>query len=473
MNIVELLFLGLEAGWRRRYLVVVPILAMPPMAFVAAGYAPKSYEAKTTILVQETAKMNPFLTDLAIGPNLKERMPALNALVHSSHILEQVLRDVHQLDDTTSQPDREKRVANLSAAIVVDLMGNDLVSMKIKGPHGEGLAIILTALSNRFLERMLAPERSAITDSQTFLKGELAERETRLKESQKQLADFRLTNAELLPTLGSSNVTRLSDLKTKLSDNRMELAAAKAELGDIRRRLVETNPLIGQIEEDIMKGTRTLGELRARYTEEHSSVQGELRSLKRLQDERDRLVKESESIGTQDIDALWNMAAGAMMKNIDSAPALLVSQMGKLQETSAKHARLETETSEIEREVATLEKAIAESGPVAQSQKQFEENIKFAQDSYDAIAKRFDNAEITGALGKFEAPERVKIIDAPVDPSAPTTPGRLLFVLAGFVGGIFMGIGLAVLAEIFDPRLRRLVDFEKAAGIPVLARYRA
>jgi uncharacterized protein involved in exopolysaccharide biosynthesis len=458
MNIVDLLFLGLEAGWRRRYLVVVPILTMPPMAFVAAGYAPKSYEAKTTILVQETAKMNPFLTDLAIGPNLKERMPALNALVHSSHILEQVLRDVHQMDDTTNQADREKRVANLSAAIAVELMGNDLVSIKIKGPHGEGLAITLTALSNRFLERMLAPERSAITDSQTFLKGELAERETRLKQSQKELADFRLANAELLPTLESSNVTRLSDLKTKLSDNRMELAAAKAELGDIKRRLVETNPLIGQIEEDIMK---------------HSSVQGELRSLKRLQDERDRLVKESESIGTQDIDALWNMAAGAMMKNIDSAPALLVSQMGKLQETSAKHARLETETSEVEREVTTLEKAIADSGPVAQSQTQLEQNIKFAQDSYDAIAKRFDNAEITGALGKFEAPERVKIIDAPVDPSAPTTPGRVLFVLAGLIGGIFMGIGLTVLAEIFDPRLRRLVDFEKAAGIPVLARYRA
>ena len=89
------------------------------------------------------------------------------------------------------------------------------------------------------------------------------------------------------------------------------------------------------------------------------------------------------------------------------------------------------------------------------------------------LSARFDNAEITGALGKFEAPERVKIIDAPVDPSAPTTPGRLLFVLAGLLGGLFMGIGLTVLAEIFDPRLRRLVDFEKAAGIPVLARYRA
>lgn len=473
MNIVDLAFLGLEAAWRRRYLIIAPILAMPPMAFVAAGFAPQSYEARTTILVQETAKMNPFLTDLAVGPNLKERMPALNALVHSSHILEQVLRDVKQIDETSSQNEREARIANLSAAISVDLMGNDLVAFKIRGPRGEGLAATLTAVSNRFLERLLAPERSAITDSQSFLKSELRERETRLKTAQSALSKFRLDNSTRLPTLESSNVTRLSDLQTKLSDNRMQLATAKAELGNMRQRLVETNPMIGQIEEDILQGTRKLGDLRVRYTEEHSQVQAELRSLKRLQEERDRLLKESQAIGNKDIEALWNMAAGAMMKDIESAPALLVSQMGKLQETTQRHVRLETETSELQREVALLEKAIAETGPVGQQQKQLEENIRFAQESYDAVAKRFDNAEITGALGKFEAPERVKVIDPPVDPTAPVTPGRILFLLAGIIGGMFMGAGLATVAEILDSRLRRMVDFETLAGVPVLARYRA
>lgn len=472
MNIVDLAFLGVEAAWRRRYLIVVPILAMPPMAFFAAGFAPKIYEARTTVLVQETAKMNPFLTDLAVGPNLKERMSALNALTHSSHILEQVLRDVRQIDDHSSQAEREERIADLSDAISVDLMGSDLVVFKIRGPHGEGLAATLTSVSSRFLERMLAPERSAITNSQSFLKGELVERETRLKAAQDALAKFRMENAARLPTLESSNVTRLSDLQTKLSDNRMQLAAAKAELGNVKQRLIETNPMIGQIEEDIMKGTRALGDLRVRYTEEHSLVQAELRALKRLQEERERLLQESQSIGDQDIEALWNMAAGGAMKHVEDVPALLVSQLGKLQETSQRHVRLETETTELMREVSILEKAIAETGPVGQQLKQFEESIQFAQASYDAIAKRFDNAEITGALGKFEAPERVKIIDMPIDPTSPVTPGRTLFLLAGILGGLLMGAGLAAAAEILDARLRRVIDFEKLAGVPVLARCR-
>jgi hypothetical protein len=32
-----------------------------------------------------------------------------------------------------------------------------------------------------------------------------------------------------------------------------------------------------------------------------------------------------------------------------------------------------------------------------------------------------------------------------------------------------MGAGLATVAELFDSRLRRAVDFEKLAGVPVLA----
>lgn len=473
MNVVQLAFRGLESAWRRRYLIAVPILVMPPLAFVAGGLAPKSYEAKTTILVQETAKMNPFLTDLAVGPNLKERMPALNALVHSSHILEQVLRDVGQIAQTDDRNETELKVARLSAAISVQLMGNDLVVFKIKGSKGEGLAALLTSISTRFLERMLAPERSAITDSQSFLKSELGERETRLKLAQDVLAKFRLDNAARLPTLETSNLKRLEEMQSKLADNRMEVASANAELGDMQRRLIQTNPMIGQIEEDILQSTRLIGDLRVRYTEEHSKVQAELRSLKRLTEERDRLVKESQSIGNSDLNSLWNIAAGSVMKDNESAPPLLVSQMGKLQETAQRRVRLETETKELANEVSKLEKAIAETGPVAQKLRQLEENIKFAQESYDAIAKRFDNAEITGALGKFEAPERVKIIDPPVDPVAPTTPGRILFLLAGILGGIFMGIGLATAAEILDTRLRRIEEFEDVAKVPVIARFRA
>ena len=48
-------------------------------------------------------------------------------------------------------------------------------------------------------------------------------------------------------------------------------------------------------------------------------------------------------------------------------------------------------------------------------------------------------ARLTGSLGRYESPERIKVIDSPQEPTSPVTPGRVIFVIAGLVGGIILG----------------------------------
>ena len=470
-DIPSLLLQVFDIAWRRRYLIVVPVLALPPVAYMAGGLAPKTYVARSTILVQETAKLNPFLTDLAVGPNLKERMPALKTLVHSAHILEAVLEDTGHISAQSTLTERANAVRNLSGAISVDLMGNDLVAFSIRGSVPTGMADTLRALSHHFVDKLLAPERSSIRDSQVFLSQELEARARRLSEAQEAYAAFKRRNRNRLPTLESSIVTRLAGLEQKFSENRMKLKAAEAELGDVRQRLIGTNPVIGRIEDDILKTRRRLGELKTRYTDEHSAVQAELRTLDRLEDEREALLKDAEAMKSADIDRLWNLAAGSLTQEDGKTPPLLVSQMTRLQESNAEYLRLKEETSAIEAEIDSIHTAIAETGPVMQEQKRLEEEIRMAQESHDSISKRFDNAQITGALGKFEAPERIKVIDAPVDPVVPVTPGRILFLVVGIVAGLVAGAGLAAAAEILDTRLRRQHEFEAVCEAPVVSRY--
>ena len=472
-DIPGLLLTASEIAWRRRYLIVVPLLTLPVIAFVAGGLAPKTYVARTTILVQETAKLNPFLNDLAVGPNLKERMPALKTLVHSAHILEAVMEDTGDISKASSSEDRARKVRALSSAISVDLAGNDVVAFSIRGSAPHGMAATLNALRHHFVEKLLAPERSSIKDSQVFLGQELEERAKRLQLAQAAFAQFKQRNSQRLPTLESSLVTRLSALEGKLSETRMAMQASHAQLGDVRQRLIGTNPVIGRIEDDILKSTRRLGELQTRYTAQHSAVQAELRTLRRLEAERDALLNDAKAMEGADLDRLWNLAAGSLTQTDGKTPPLLVSQMTRLQETNAEYLRLKEETSALEKEIADIHRAIAETGPVLQEQKRLEEEIRMAQESHDAISKRFDNAQITGALGEFEAPERIKVIDAPVDPVVPVTPGRVLFLIAGILAGILAGAGLAAAAEILDTRLRRQSDFETACNAPVIARYSA
>ena len=79
-------------------------------------------------------------------------------------------------------------------------------------------------------------------------------------------------------------------------------------------------------------------------------------------------------------------------------------------------------------------------------------------------------ARVTGALGVFEAPERVKVVDATGDPLGPTSLPRIVFVLGGLGAALALGIALSVMAELFDPMLRAAPDFAELLGVPLLGR---
>ena len=100
----------ISAAWRRRHLIIIPMLAMPPLGVLAGSRAPEVYEARMTILVQDPGRLNPILHDLTIGPNLAGRMLALRTLLTSRYVMVDVLRDLGQVGPTT-----DPRVTNARA----------------------------------------------------------------------------------------------------------------------------------------------------------------------------------------------------------------------------------------------------------------------------------------------------------------------------------------------------------------------
>ena len=79
-------------------------------------------------------------------------------------------------------------------------------------------------------------------------------------------------------------------------------------------------------------------------------------------------------------------------------------------------------------------------------------------------------AKVTGELSRFQAPERIKVIDRPAVPTKPMKPMTILFAVGGLVGGLFLGAGMAVLQEMSDTTVRRIRQMEKLTGVPVLGR---
>ncbi len=465
-NLHQRLFHLLSGAWRRRYVIVLPILLLPLVGLMVGVFSPKHYSAHTSMLIQETAKMNPFLEDLAVSAMLKERMAALKTLLHSRHILGSVAQELGIVDGHTEPARYDRVIARLSGALSVQMAGKDLIRIDYRSDRPDSMRQTLEAVSRHFIEQLLAPERSSMRDSSDFLAEHLAERRRELELAEASLADFKDRHAGELPELHSSNINRLVQLKQRLSEREAELAGAGKSLGGLDQQLSSTNPVVGRIEEQIVRIRGELALLRARYTDQHSKVQGALRNLRRLEQERKTLLNQQ---GPQlDSDRLWDIASSA--QSGDQAQPLLISQLEDLQEARGKVDALSEETRRLKEMIAELEAKTAGFGAQEKELRKIERDLEVKRKLYEELLARYEMARVSGSLGVFEQEKRIKIIDQPFTPTAPDNLPLPIFVAAGLFGGLFLGLGLAVLLEVTDTSIRRRDRLEELTGVPVLSR---
>lgn len=468
MNVSYQLYKWLDAAWRRRFLIIVPLVIFPILGLGMGVFAAKSYTGHTSMLIQETSKLNPFLEDFAVSSKLKERLSALQTLLHSRHILKQVAYDQNLINDKSTEVEQERVINHLSSSLRMEMTGKDLIRIQYSSTNLTTIQPILTTVSNYFIEQLLAPERSSMRDSSVFLGDLLATRKMELETSEQALAEFKNRHAEQLPELHLGNVSRLAQLKQRLFEREAELAGAKKSLGTINQQLSKTNPVIAKLEEQIISLQSKLALLRSRYTDEYSEIQGTLRILSRLKEERNRTLEKSEN--QLDPDKLWLLASNSDTEVDASQPLLLISQLTHMQEVRSRVDALTVETENLKKMISEQAERTSQLGALEKELTQLERDLSVKRDLYENLLKRNELARVTGSLGVFEKEKRIKIIDKPYTPSVPDTPSAMVFTVAGLFAGLCFGIGCTMLAEVNDNSLRFKKRIEEKLKVEVLTR---
>lgn len=474
MNSLHTRFHQILAGaWRRRYCIVLPILILPMFAIVLSEMSEKKYSSHTSMLIQETAKLNPFLEDLAVSAMLKERIGALKTLLHSRHILTAVAFDRGLVNEQTSPQQHDKVIQELSNSLTIEMLGKDFIRIDYLSHTPLGMKEMLASISEQFVEQVLAPERSSMTSSSQFLLEHLEKRQLQLDQAEKTMAEFIDLHASDLPELHLTNITRLSKLKQRLSEREAEMAGASRSLGNINQQLSKTNPILALIEQKIITSQAELVSLRGRYTERHSAVFNELRNLKRLQQEHQTELNKSNQ-STQDntisIDKLWAIGSQyTLSEDINKTP-LLISQLESMQATGSKVEGLKEEINSLKKIINELEHSMSGYGENASQLSKLQRELTIKRDLYDDILLRYEKANISASLGVFEHDRRVKIIDRPFTPTTTTNKPLVLFIISGLIAGILLGCGVAIILELSDNSLRSRIQLETITGVPVISR---
>ncbi|TOA46343.1 GumC family protein [Vibrio parahaemolyticus] len=456
----------LHGAWRRRYMIVIPMLVLPILGFGVSKLVPTTYVAHTSMLIQETAKMNPFLQDIAVSTMLKDRLSALSTLLKSRHVLYSVAKEQGLIDDDMGAKEQEFIIKDLASRLSVQQLGKDFIQIQLRSGKAQGMESMLTSVSNRFVEQLLAPERSSIKDSSHFLTIHINKRREELDKAEHAFAEYKNTYSHATPEMQAQSLTRLASLKQTLAEKEAELAGVTRSLGSLDQQLSKTNPVIGKIEEQIIEIRSELTLLRAKYTEAHSLVQGKLRELKRLEQERTVLLssKQPELNSNQ----LWDIASNATVSSLGEAQPLLVSQLHQLQIMRSRFESLTEETVSLQKMIQELESNAHRFGSTATEINRLARDVAVKREMYDDLVERYEMAQLTGSLGVFEENKRVKIIDAPFTPTIPSNLPSIVFIILGFIGGACLGVGLATLLELADNSVRSRRALEKHLGVPVI-----
>ncbi len=463
------LFYIANAAWRQRYVIVLPILIMPVLGLIIGMTTPRKYETSTTILVQEPSMQNPFLKDLMVETNLKKRMDALKALVHSRHVLTEVAIKREMVEQEEKDPIKtEIAVSTLSKALKVSLIGNELVRIEYEAPKTEGMVDTLNLIALRFVERVIAPQRYSIYKSRDFLEKELKERETDLLEAESKLATYKSDFASELPELHARNVIRLTKIKDALAERQTSLKGAQARYNNLRERVSQTNPVIGRLEEKIVSMMGELALLRARYTDQHSKIRALKRKIKSLEDERARTLASNQTINVEDLDRLWDRAA--MIETDNGEAPLLVEQLKQLQTVENEIQGLEEEVKALEAEFESNNTKVRNFGEHEKEITNLERKITIKRKIYEDLASRHQLAEVTGALGKFEESDRVKMIDPPFEPTRPSNYPIILYIIAGVFTGGLLGCGMGAILEVADTRIYTTDKLASILDTPIIGR---
>ena len=205
-----------QAAWRRRFLLIVPILVMIPISLAAAFMLPRTYVARTLLVTQEGEAS--FLgrdAGQAVSPS--QRVAGLEALLKSDQVLLPIVSAENPGDDNTSA---RRKVAELRRALSIELIGTDFLEIELKGSQQEGLGKKLHHILTRLFEVLLT--ENAPTATQIVLQSSLEE----LRAAERRHAAIEAKLKELLPDGLPRALERLSALQ---ADTRQSTGTAASE----------------------------------------------------------------------------------------------------------------------------------------------------------------------------------------------------------------------------------------------------
>ena len=432
----------LRARWLLICLVIVVTTAT---ALGVSLLLPKKYLAIASVVVD--AKPDPISVLIYPGLASPAYMNTQVDVINSERVALRVVRDL-KLTEVAEIRQQWQDEANGSGTIEQWLSATLQKSMDVK-PSRESNVLLITykapspvfaaALANAFVKAYLATTLELRVDparqyASYFDERAKAARQT-LETAQTKLSLYQRQNGLLasderfdvesarLNEL-SSQLVMMQALSSESSSRQKQAAGASAD----KLQEVLNNPLVVQLRADLGRADARLQELNTRYGDNHPQV---IEAKATVTEMRGRLDSE-----------IKRVSGGAAVSNT----------INRQREAEVRAAL------EVQRNKVLRMKAMRDEAAVLMR------DVESSQRSFEGVTARLNQT----SLESQSTQSNVNVLTQALPPTAPSSPKVLLNVAAAFVAGTVLALGMALLLELRDRRVREVTDVVSALQLPLL-----
>ncbi len=465
---------------RRLWIIAIPAILLPILAYAFSFTIPSQYLSQTLVLIDQQKVPGDYVTPV-VSSDLDSRLASMREQIFSRSRIQPIIERYNLYGaNKMSMDDR------------IDLVRKDIAIQPIHSQiaHSGGLPgffisftandprtaqLVCGEITSLFLSENLKSREDSAEGTTEFLKGQLADAKKSLDEQDAKLAAFQRQYVGKLPGEETSSVQMLTSLNTQLeaatqSLARMEqqksydesllaqqTAASSPALSPSQPAGIPATPVASQAQElEMQKLLAEEADLTAHYTADYPDVITIRRNI---------------------ADLRRKMAVGpAPVTPVAGAPERRAVESPVVQQLRAQVRALDLGINDARREQGSIQNAvrvyqdrISSSPQVQEEYKQLTRDYSTAQTFYDRLLSEMNNAKMATDLERRQEGEQFRVMDQPNLPDAPNYPKRPIFALGGLAGGLAFGLLIVGILEYRDTALRTERDVWAFTKLPTLA----
>jgi protein tyrosine kinase modulator len=439
---------------RARAGVFVLVLAATMLAAAAASLIlPKSYRATVALLMDARTEqtLSHSQRPLILPQERQAYLETQKDILTSKKVARKVVQDLQLVqqpaahailgdEEPGTAPIEDRLVDALLKQLKVETSQSNVVRASYTSPDPAAAALIANGFAAAYIHTVLqlqvepAREAAAWFDDQLKrLRGSLEEAQAKLTESYQQRG---IVSADERLDVESSRLQALSDEAVRAQgrsiqwDSREQQARDAVRQGAAPDRLPDVldNPFIQRLKGDLLLGESKLHQLATQYGRNHPHYQSQVSENQNLR----------EKLGAEMAKVVAGVGSSARQSREREAALAQAMTAQRTRLLGMKQGR---------NELALLKR-----------------NVESAERAYDAALQRSATSQAESRVSQAS----VAVLSPAVVPDKPASPRIALNLALSAVVGALLGIGIVMLLEMGDRRVRSQDDLVNAWDVPLL-----